>query len=170
MKVIILSGKAQSGKNMSANIMKNNIEKKAIIISYASYLKEYAKNIINWDLNEETKPRSFLQEIGDLVKKIDSKFLINRIIEDIEVYKNYFDVIIISDARFVDEIELIKEKYDSIVIRINGKENNLSEKEKNHNTEISLDNYHNYDYVIDNMGTKEELVMKIKKVLEEIVW
>lgn len=170
MKVIILSGKAESGKSITADIIKNKIDKKTIIISYASYLKEYAKNIINWDLNEATKPRTFLQELGDLVKEIDSKFLINRIIEDIEVYKNYFDVIIISDARFLDEIELIKEKYDSIVIRINGNTNHLTEKEKNHNTEISLDNYHNYDYVIDNIGTKEELENKIENVLEDIVW
>ena len=170
MKVIILSGKAGSGKSMTANIIKNKINKKTIIISYASYLKEYAKNIIGWDLNEDNKPRTFLQEIGDLVKTIDSKFLINRIIEDIEVYKKYFDVIIVSDARFVDEIELIKSKYDSVVIRINGHENNLTPIEQQHNTEISLDNYNNYDYVIDNTKTKENLEIEINKILEDLVW
>ena len=170
MKVIILSGKAESGKSMSANMIKERLNKKTIIISYASYLKEYAKNIIDWDLDEKNKPRTFLQEIGDLVKKIDPKFLINRVLQDIEVYKNYFDIIIISDARFVDEIELVKEKYDSVVIRINGKDNNLTLKEKNHNTETSLDDYNNYDYIIDNNSTKEELEIKINEVLEDIVW
>ena len=170
MKVIILSGKAESGKSMSANMIKERLNKKTIIISYASYLKEYAKNIIDWDLDEKNKPRTFLQEIGDLVKEIDPKFLINRVLQDIEVYKNYFDIIIISDARFVDEIELVKEKYDSVVIRINGKDNNLTLKEKNHNTETSLDDYNNYDYIIDNNSTKEELEIKINEVLEDIVW
>ena len=74
MKIIILSGKAQSGKNKVASIIENNLkDKKVITISYASYLKEYAKNILKWDGNESTKPRTFLQEIGDYVKTIEAK-------------------------------------------------------------------------------------------------
>lgn len=170
MKIIILSGKARSGKNEVANILKNKLKGKTIIIAYASYLKMYAHEIIGWDLDENTKPRTFLQEIGDLVKEIDNNFLINRILEDIEVYKNYFDNIIISDARFVNEIKIIKNKYDSIVIRINGKDNDLTDKEKHHNTETSLDEYHNYDYEIDNYGNIQELENKVSKVLEELEW
>ena len=170
MKIIILSGKARSGKNEVANILKNKLSGKTIIIAYASYLKTYAHEIIGWNLDENTKPRTFLQEIGDLVKKIDSKFLVNRILQDIEVYKNYFDNIIISDARFVDEIEMIKNKYDSIVIRINGKESDLTEIQKHHNTETSLDDYNKYDYSINNDGNLNELEEKINNVLEELKW
>lgn len=169
MKVIILSGKARSGKNEAASIIKNKLNK-SVIISYASYLKEYSKNILNWDGSEDAKPRSFLQEIGDIVKKIDPKFLVNRILEDIEVYSNYFDYVIISDARFKNEIEEIKNKYDSIVIRINRDGNDLTQEEQNHNTETSLDDYNDYDYIIDNNGSKEEYKNKIEKVLEELKW
>ena len=51
--------------------------------------------------------------------------LINRIKEDIKVYEYFFDVIIISDARFKSEIENIKNK-NTVVIKIEGKENKLT--------------------------------------------
>lgn len=172
MKIIILSGKAQSGKNKVASIIENNLkDKKVITISYASYLKEYAKNILKWDGNENTKPRTFLQEIGDYVKTIDNKFLINRLLQDIEVYKNYFDVIIVSDARFVEEINCIKEKYENVsVINIIGRENSLNNKEKNHITETALDDYNLYDFIIENKCSIEELEQKVKNIIEVIKW
>lgn len=170
-KKYILSGKAQSGKNETANIMKEYFEKnnkKTVIISYAKYLKDYIKEITNWDGNEETKPRDLLQQIGvELIKeKIDKNLLINRIKEDIEVYSYFFDVIIISDARFVSEIESIKDN-NTIVLNIVGKENNLTEEEKEHITETALDNYNNYDYIIENNKTKEELKEHLIKIMEE---
>ena len=171
-KIIILTGKAQSGKNSTANIIKKHLEKqnkKTVIISYAKYLKDYAKEIIGWNGKESTKPREFLQQIGvELIKnQIDENMLINRIKEDIKVYEYFYDVIIISDARFKDEIESIKTK-NTVVIKIEGKENKLTTEEKNHITEIALDNYNKYDYIIENKTTKQNLKEQIKKIMEEI--
>lgn len=172
MQIIILSGKAESGKNKVASIIEENLkDKKVITISYAFYLKEYAKKILKWDGLEDTKPRTFLQEIGDYVKEIDKNFLINRLLQDIEVYKKYFDVIIISDARFVEEINCIKEKYlNTKVINIVGRSNKLTEIEKNHITETALDNYDLYDFKIENTSSIEELEEKVLKIIEVIKW
>ena len=174
MKIIILSGKAQSGKNLTSNIIKEYCEKnnkKTIIISYAKYLKDYAKEITKWNGREKTKPRDFLQQLGtDIKNNIDENMLINRIKEDIKVYQNYFDTIIISDARFINEIEAIKEFKNTTVIRIEGIENKLTEKQKNHITETALDNYKDYDYIIENKTTKQNLKQQIKKIMEEIKW
>ena len=89
--IYVLSGKAGNGKNKIAELIKDIYEEKGaktINLAYASYLKEYAKNILAWDGSEETKPREFLQEIGiSLIKNnIDANMLINRTLEDIEVY------------------------------------------------------------------------------------
>lgn len=170
MQIIILSGKAESGKNKVASIIEENLkDKKVITISYAFYLKEYAKKILKWDGLEDTKPRTFLQEIGDYVKEIDKNFLINRLLQDIEVYKKYFDVIIISDARFIEEINCIKEKYlNTKVINITGRTNKLTEIEKNHITETALDNYDLYDFKIENTSSIEELEEKVLKIIEVI--
>ena len=171
MKIIILTGKARSGKNQVASIIEKNLDKNAITISYAYYLKEYAKNILNWDGVDNTKPRTFLQELGDYVKSIDKNFLINRLLQDIEVYKKYFDVIIISDARFVEEINCIKKKYTNVdVIHIEGLDNNLTELQKKHITEVALDNYYDYDFKIENKKTLSDLEKNVLKMMEEIKW
>lgn len=172
--IIILSGKAGSGKSKTADIIKEIYKKdnkKAISISYAFYLKEYAKNIVNWDGSESSKPRTFLQELGvDIIKnKIDKDMLINRVIEDIKVYSYFYDVIIISDARFIEEIENIKNRFTNVkTIRVLGKDNNLIDINKNHITETSLDNYNNYDYIVNNTSTIEELYDKINDMLKGI--
>lgn len=164
-KIYILTGKARSGKDTFANKMidaLNNKGLKAIKIAYASYLKEYAKNILGWDGSDDTKPRKFLQEIGvQLIKdKIDDKMLINRILEDILVYSYFYDVIIISDARFESEINSIKDRYDNVkVIHLKEKVNDLTEEEKNHITETSLDEYHDYDYEVDQNTNVESVIL-----------
>ena len=168
-KIYILSGKAHSGKDTVANIIKKNLDKKVITLTYASYLKMYAKEVLGWDGNEETKPRDFLQQIGvELIKThIDDKMLIKRIIEDIKVYSYFYDVIIIGDARFVDEIEEIKNNFDDVtVIHISGRANNLTDEQKKHATETALDEYHNFDYEIDNTISLDELNKKVNEILE----
>ena len=168
-KIFILSGKARSGKDTIANKMIDYLSTKnlkSIKIAYASYLKMYAKNILNWDGNEDNKPREFLQQLGvELIKNnIDSKMLINRIIEDIKVYSYFYDVIIISDARFKEEIEDIKSNFSNVtVIHVLGDNNDLTEQQKNHSTETSLDDYNNFDYEIKN--TED-----INKIVEENIY
>lgn len=171
-KIYILTGKAGSGKNVAASIIKeyyelNNI--KTIELAYASYLKEYIKKITNWDGNEQTKPRELLQQLGvELIKNnIKKNLLIERITDDIKVYSYFFDVIIITDARFEEEIEEIKKISDKVtVINIEGKENNLTEQQKKHITETALNDYNKYDYKIKNKESKEILKRKIYEILE----
>ena len=174
-KIIILTGLAQSGKNQTATIIKEYYErqnKKTVILAYAKYLKDYAKEIITWDGKEETKPRELLQQLGvELIKnQIDKNMLINRIKEDIKVYQYFFDVIVISDARFEEEIEEIKKDNKTIVIKIEGKQNNLTKEQQNHITETALNNYNKYDYIIKNNKTLDDLKQQIQNIMEEIKW
>ena len=168
--IYVLSGKAGSGKSFVASRMKeifNSRGFKCIDIAYASYLKNYIKNITAWDGSDSDKPRAFLQQLGvELIKnKINSNFLIDRIVDDILVYSYFFDVIIISDARFVEEIETIRSKFSNvIVIKVVGKDNDLSDSLKVHITEIALDDYNNYDFVINNFG--DDLDKYLKEVLK----
>ncbi len=172
-KIYIISGKAKSGKDKMADmIIEKNKDKKCIKLSYAYYLKQYVKKITGWDGLEETKPRKILQDFGiDFLKnKIDKYFLINRVLEDVEIYSYFYDLIIITDARLIEEIEIPKQKLKNItVIRIKGDHNNLSIEEKNHITETNLDDYKNFDYVIDNNNLEEELnkILELERVCYE---
>lgn len=163
-KLFIISGKARSGKDEVSKIIKNYYkEKKSITISFAYYLKDYINRIYG---NFLEKPRDILQEMGiDLIKnKIDNKLLINRIIQDIEVFSYFYDIIIVSDARLIDEIESLKKIYNkSISIRINRDDfdNGLTKEQKNHITEVNLDNYNGFDYVVNNSKNLEKEVVEI---------
>ena len=168
-KIFILSGKAKSGKNLIADIIeKYYSDKKCIQLSYAYYLKQYVKKITNWDGSEENKPRDLLQSLGiDLLKKIDQNLLIRRVIEDIKVYSYFYDVIIVTDARLIEEIEEPKKIFNCITIRINKNSNNSTEEQRKHITETNLDDYQNFDYVVENKDI-EDLKKQIINILKEV--
>jgi len=171
-KIFIISGKARSGKDVVSNIICERYHnKKCKKISFAYYLKQYVKDISNWDGSDDTKPRDLLQKVGiDLLKnKINTNFLINRVCEDIKVYSYFYDIIIITDARLLDEIEIVKNKFKNVTtIRVNRKkDNNLTIEQKNHITETGLDNYKNFDYIIENIEDYNKLVIDTNKILKE---
>jgi hypothetical protein len=175
MKVFIISGKARSGKSTVSELIKKyyeNIGLKTIILAYGRYIKMYAKDVSDWDGSDETKPRELLQFLGTEVirHKIDKDFFVKRIVDDINIYSNFMDVAIISDARFVDEIEYPKNHFkDSVTINIlkTNLNTDLTDKEQVHLSETSLDEYNKYDYVIYNDGTIEELEEKIINIIKE---
>lgn len=170
-KIFILSGKAQSGKDTVSKIIENYYNnKKCIQIAFAYYIKDYVKRISDWDGSEDTKPRELLQQFGiELVKnKIDNKLFINRVIEDIEVFSYFYDIIIVDDARLPDEVDILKKKYpNSVSIRIirNNYDNGLTQIQKNHITETGLDNYNDFDYIVNN---DENINQTIEEILKEV--
>ena len=173
-KLFILSGYARSGKDTVSKIIQSYYKnKKCINISFGHYIKDYVKRISSWDGNENTKPRDLLQQIGiELIKnRVDNKLFIRRILEDIIIFSYFYDIIIVDDARLVDEIEALKKHYsDSVNIRVvrENYDNGLSLNQKLHVTETNLDNYNNFDYVIYNTNNYDELLNSVTKVLDEV--
>ncbi len=170
-KIFVLSGKAKAGKNQVANIIEEYYQdKKCIQISYAYYIKDYLMRMGMYEESEKAKYRSLLQDFGIdfLGKRIDSNFLIRRVLEDIEVFSYFYDVIIITDARLIDEVEIPKQHFQNVTtIRItNHTENDLTEMEQKHITEIGLDTYQNFDYIIENNASLEELKRGIIFILK----
>ena len=114
-----------------------------------------------------------MQQLGiELIKNnIDSKLFINRILEDIEVFSYFYDIIVVNDARLLDEINSLKSKYkDSICIRVirDNIDNKLTTDQKNHVTEVDLDNYDKFDYVVNNTGIIDDLKIKVENILKEV--
>ena len=139
MKIILIAGKAGSGKNEVAKIIKDNLDK-TIITSCSKYIKLFAHEMIDWNYDEENKPREFLQNIGDELRNIRKDFLTKRILEDIELYQKYYNNLIISDIRLKNEIEYFKNQtsHEVITIKVTSdiERRNLNTNEKNHLTEL----------------------------------
>jgi len=177
-KIFLIAGKARSGKDTTLQIIKDFYEqngKSVVKLGFADYIKNYAQKITNWDGKDETKPRDLLQIIGtDIVRnQINKDFFINRICEDIMVYKYFFDVIIISGERFTNELDIPKKVFKNVkIIEIERPNftNELTDKQNEHITEHALENYSNYDYLIVNDGDRkklEENVITCKEVSYE---
>ena len=173
MKLFLIAGKGHTGKNTIANFIKDyydEIGEKTVIVSLAKYIKMYAMEISNWNGCEENKPRELLQKLGMSVRQeLGEDIFLRRVVEDISFYKVNYDNIVMPDLRLPLEIEYLREIYsDTYAIRVNRAiESNLSEEEKNHITEIALDNYNRFDYEILNNDI-DVLREEIKKLLEGI--
>ncbi len=174
MQIILIGGKARSGKDTLADYLVCDLEKenkKPCKMQVAQYIKYYAMKYFGWDGKEESKPRTLLNKIGtDIIRdKIDECFHINRLIEDINVLSYFFDTFVVSDIRFPIEIEKIRENFDNVtVIKIIRESDELNEQEKSHKVETSLDNFDSFDYVINNDKDLESLKREAEVILKRI--
>lgn len=177
MKIYLIAGKAGSGKGEVAKIINEyylSLKKRPIITEFSKYLKMYASEVLNWD-GKDPKPRKFLQDLGVTIRdNMDMPhFLIKRMIDDIKIYSLYYDVVIISDVRFPDEIEEIKNEFKDVsaiyVINQFGK-SNLSLEEQVHITETALEQYDNFDLTIanDNLNVLDNKIVDFIESREEV--
>ena len=173
MRIFLIAGKAGSGKGEVAKIIKEyyiyKLEK-CVITEYSKPLKKFAQELTDWDGNPNTKPRKYLQDLGDQIRKIDSKYFINKMLDDLKIYETLTDNLVISDVRMPDEIEDIKLNYDnvySICVENQFGASKLSIEEQSHITETALEDYAEFDYILAN-DSYENLKDKVFKFLEGI--
>lgn len=159
--VILLSGKAQSGKDFIANIMKQQFEEngnKVLVTHYADLLKYILKTFFNWDGKKDKKGRDLLQRVGtDVIRKKMPDYWVNFISQMISFFPNGWNYILIPDARFPNEIEVMQKNPDVNVITIRINRGNftpqLTLEQQQHPSETSLDEY-GFDYYVTNDGTE----------------
>ena len=162
-KTIILSGKSGSGKDMFASFMKQELEakgQKVIIMHFADALKWILREYYDWDGQKDDVGRTLLQTVGtDIVRKAHPGYwtgIVVGFLSALEPYNN-FDVAIIPDARFENEVNITLQQLDSVSVRIERKNPDgtpwinptLTEDQRNHPSETSLDVFA-FDYIIHN--------------------
>ena len=175
MKIILIGGKANTGKDSTAEYIDEYYRSRGldvVNIQIAYYIKMYAKEIAKWDGDNETKPRQLLQDLGtELIRKqIDEYFFIKRIIQDIDIYSRYFDVITISDGRLPEEFASIKLAYpETVTVHVTrpGFSSRLTKDQKAHVTEALVDEIE-YDYEVVNDGTLDDLQKKAIELVQTI--
>ena len=161
---IILSGKSGSGKDMMANFMQEELAKqgkKTLVIHFADALKWILRDYFDWDGKKDDVGRTLLQRIGtDIVRATHPGYWTGIVVGLIEAFEPYsdFDVAIIPDARFENEVNIALQRLNNCVsVRIERKNADgttwinptLTEDQRNHPSETSLDVFA-FDYVIHN--------------------
>ena len=172
MKVILFSGKAESGKTSAAEILKKLLQakgKKCIKIAYGDYVKQTAKMIHNWDGVKDEKGRELLQWWGtNYVREKYPTFWVDTVLRLAPLLEEFYDYLLIDDCRFPNEIECWY-NYETVKVRIERPyyENHLTQDQRKHPSETSLDIYR-YDAILiaRDLSTLES---KVEKVLLPIV-
>ena len=158
MKVICISGKAQNGKDFTANALKEKIEEhdncNVLITHYADLLKYICKTFFGWNGKKDAEGRSILQFVGsDVIRKNNPDYWVDFIVDILDMFPSEFDYVLIPDCRFPNEIEVMKEKFDCIAVRVNRPDydNGLTDEQKNHISETALDDF-KFDYELIYTG------------------
>lgn len=152
MKIILISGKARSGKDSFASevakVLTTEKNKRVLITHYADLLKYICKEFFDWDGEKDEYGRTLLQQIGtQKIRGQYPEYWIKFIKDIINIFPDEWDYVIIPDCRFKNEIESWeKDGYDVSTVRIERQNyiSELTEEQQKHQSEIDLDNY-NFD-------------------------
>ena len=157
-KIILISGKAQNGKDTTGEYLKTKLTKQGYRVAidhFARPIKEILKTYYGWDgINKDEYWRTLLQLVGtdNSKDKLNLKNIwANRICQDIQIVKDDFDYIIIPDCRFRSEVYFTKSYFPNDVIslrvsRLNFK-SPLTEEQQRHISETDLDDF-KFDTVV----------------------
>lgn len=179
-KVIVISGKSGAGKDMLGKFMKEELEKhqkKVLVIHYGDAVKWVLRDYFNWDGKKDEHGRTLLQHIGtDVVRAKYPDFWANIVVDLISAFEDEFDIAIIPDARFENEVQLVMEKFPSLTcIRIERTNPNgsiwvnpaFTYEQTIHPSETSLDDF-SFNYIVHNASGLEELKDSAIAVLEDL--
>lgn len=170
-KVILVSGKARSGKGEFSKLLKQELESqdnKVVQTLFAKYIKQYAMEL-GWDgITKNEYWRNFLQKIGTELIQYDlnmKTFHPNRISEDIQILSHFgIKYFIIDDCRFRREVYFMKSIFPDDIITVRIESNNcrsdLNKDQLQHISEVDLDNF-DFDVIIKNNGNLTDLKQKI---------
>lgn len=167
-KIIIFSGKQYSGKDTAAKIMLDKMPdyKRCAMgdIIKLTYGKEKGLTYEQIEANK-AQYRPDLIELGNWGRAQDPDYWLNKILEQ-------DGNIIVTDVRVPHEYEIFKNA-GAITIRV---EANRDIREarggklvgEDDITEVGLDNITDWNYIIDNNGNYEKLVMQVLEIIKNI--
>lgn len=172
MTTLLISGKAGHGKDTFADILKDNLQiigKKVLIIHFADLVKEFARLYYDWTGNKDTAGRALLQYIGtDLMRAYDADYWARIVGEFLAAADKDFDVALIPDNRFSNEIDVIRHYCPQAkTVRVQRWQEdgtsyvnpNLTNAQLQHSSETSLDDYQ-FDYLINNHSGDMDCLLK----------
>lgn len=170
MKVILVSGKAESGKNYVANlIMSSLVPKYSVLqIAFGDYLKFLCRRYLGWNGKKDEAGRNMLQYVGTSVcRKHDPYFFASKVVEFLRLFHSRWNYVIITDWRFMNEYEAMRDFFDVTTVRVErpGYVNKFTKEQKEHISETGLD-YFDFDWIIFN---DEKVEAKVKTMMEEII-
>lgn len=186
-KIFLISGKAESGKNTVADFIANhytslNLEGNTLVkdFAFADEVKEIACRL-GWDRRKDLKGRELLQQIGAWGRYYNKDFWVQKVanlmLRDITSLNRKVKNIIfcITDVRYPNEVSFIEKFFDGYKdvkvykIRIErDKENHLTVEQRNDSSETSLDSFKGWDKIFVNDKHLSDLDLEVVNWLKTL--
>lgn len=167
-KIIIFSGKQFSGKDTVAKILMEKFPNfKRIGIADAIKLKYSKKTGLSLEEIEKNKSkyRQDLINLGDWGRAQNPDYWLNSIIQ-------YDGDTIITDIRVKHELDLFR-SFGAFAVRVEADENIRAKRgmlsAENDNTETQLDNIKDWDFIIYNNGSYQDLINASKNLISKLI-
>jgi dephospho-CoA kinase len=174
--IIGLGYKARAGKDTIADYLVENHGFKKI--AFADALKRGCMEIFGLDYEQcygDTK------EVVDAFWNLTPRYILQKV--GTECLRNVFDPEIwvksvekrvtdggrwvIADARFINEAQAVK-RWGGLVVRVDRQIAGATGGIAQHASEIEMDNYKEWDAVINNDGTFEDLYRRVDEVIKYV--
>lgn len=174
MKVILISGKAQNGKDTTAGIIRDALEAdgfKVLIAHYGDLVKYVSKTFFGWNGEKDEAGRTLLQYVGtDVIRTKRENYWVDFLAGILELFNGEWDYVLVPDCRFPNEVECMKDAgFDVTHVRVVRQNfiSPLTEEQQRHPSETALDDTIP-DAYINNYGTIDDLRITISKWLTEL--
>lgn len=180
--VILVTGKARSGKTSVAEMIRSELSiglnehvsvTPPVILGFSDAIKSIAQN--NYEYENKNIDRNILLEVGDKLRNQNPNVFVETLLPIMNAYKKAgVNEFIFDDTRLKEEFTYIDENFSGVpyVIEVEREkhEYNISEHAKQHKTENGgLD----YDFKIKlpeiNSKNAGSIVKEIRRILDNIV-
>ena len=173
--VFTFTSPAGGGKDVCAEMLASyceHLEMKALKMAYADNLKMLCAR--NFGYGDKKSDRYILQEFGTQVREIEKDFWVRQVMTTVDCLRDLFEVFIISDARYENEMQ--PKPYNLLypIVNVYVKrdfDTSLSDEEYSHESEDMANNpdLSKFHYVIDNNGSLEDTYAQIIDMVNDVL-
>lgn len=185
MRVIGFGCTAQVGKDTAAEYLENKYPGRVKRVAFADKLKQVCMLLFGLSYEQcygpvEIKekvdprynltPREIMQGVGQKMREIYPEIWVDTVFYTTipENSKQGFDCFIISDVRYPNEGDKVH-KEGGTLIKIVRNDGGVSVG-ADHSSETSMNDYGDFNFIIDNNGSFDEFYEKLDKMMEEIAY
>ena len=183
MRVVGFGCTAQVGKDTATEYLEKKYPGRVKRVAFADKLKQVC--ILLFGLSDEQcygskeiketvdprygmSPREIMQKVGEGMRKIYPEIWVDTVfyttIPDHE--KDGYDFFVVSDVRYPNEGDKIHAENGTLVKVL--RDGGGVEVGADHSSETAMQDYTNFDFIIDNNGTFQEYYERLDKLMEEI--
>jgi len=174
---------AQVGKDTAAEYLEKLYPGKVKRVAFADKLKKIAMELfgLSWeqcygsqeiketvDPRYEMTPREILQGIGEQMRRVYPAIWVDTVFNVTipQLVEQGYDCFIVSDVRYPNEGDKIHEE-GGVVVKVTREGSGVTVG-ASHSSETAMQDYQDFDFVLDNDGSFEEYYEKLAQLMEDI--